>query len=257
MPRLPHTRKQQSVDHYAELGLPSVDASSDEIKRRYRQLALEHHPDKQPPERRAAATAKIARVNSAYYVLGDADRRRIYDMQRESEGGAAAGGAANAKGPLPLLRRHVLGAEVRSFPWSSGIQYLHQHSEGRLHRAMQQRTPILLFVHIGGSARSAKSVPAFVEAHRWLRGGAFFLAAVDAVAQPKLARMLQPADGSAQDLPITLLIGEDRGAQKFDAPLNGTELIEAASAHGIWTPHRPSPCLHRPDCTHGDVADHP
>jgi curved DNA-binding protein CbpA len=63
------------VDHYAELGVPR-DASSEEIRRAYRQVARRHHPDvnRDPggPERFAAAAR-------AYEILSDPAARARYD----------------------------------------------------------------------------------------------------------------------------------------------------------------------------------
>ena len=52
----------------------SQDASQEEIKRAYRKLALQFHPDKcQDP------TDKFTKINHAYQVLSDPEKRRMYD----------------------------------------------------------------------------------------------------------------------------------------------------------------------------------
>jgi len=62
-------------DYYDVLRI-SRDASLDEIKRAYRRLALEYHPDRNPaPE----ATEKFKEASEAFEVLADGDKRRIYD----------------------------------------------------------------------------------------------------------------------------------------------------------------------------------
>ncbi len=66
-------------DHYAVLGL-TREATQDEIKRAYRRLALECHPDRFPGD--ADAEARFRRVSAAYAVLGDVDQRRNYDRAR-------------------------------------------------------------------------------------------------------------------------------------------------------------------------------
>jgi DnaJ-class molecular chaperone len=63
-------------DYYATLGVPK-SASADEIKRAYRKLARQHHPDVNPGDR--AAEAKFKEINEANEVLGDKDKRRKYD----------------------------------------------------------------------------------------------------------------------------------------------------------------------------------
>lgn len=64
------------ADHYEVLGV-ARDASDDQIKKAYRKLARELHPDVNPaPE----AQEKFKLVTHAYEVLSDADARRNYDM---------------------------------------------------------------------------------------------------------------------------------------------------------------------------------
>ena len=64
------------IDYYKVLG---VDRSADEkaIKKAYRKLAREHHPDVNPDD--AAAEAKFKEIGEAYAVLSDADKRAKYD----------------------------------------------------------------------------------------------------------------------------------------------------------------------------------
>jgi molecular chaperone DnaJ len=64
------------TDHYAVLGVKR-DASGDEIKRAYRRLALECHPDRFPDD--AEAEARFREVSEAYAVLGDPQERARYD----------------------------------------------------------------------------------------------------------------------------------------------------------------------------------
>lgn len=66
-------------DYYAILGVART-ASEEEIKRAYRRLALQHHPDRNPGDRRAEERFK--QVSEAYAVLMDPRRRRDYDALR-------------------------------------------------------------------------------------------------------------------------------------------------------------------------------
>ncbi len=63
-------------DYYAELGV-ARDASPEEIKKAYRKLAAKYHPDRNPNN--AAAEAKFKAASHANDVLGDKDKRALYD----------------------------------------------------------------------------------------------------------------------------------------------------------------------------------
>lgn len=70
-----------SIDLYQVLGLTS-SASVDEIKKAYRRLALQYHPDKHQSSNEAAKASnllKFQQVGFAYTILSDATRRARYD----------------------------------------------------------------------------------------------------------------------------------------------------------------------------------
>ncbi len=67
------------IDFYRVLGV-SRDADDEDIKKAYRKLVFQHHPDRNPG--RTDAEEKIREVNAAYEVLGDAESRRTYDRLR-------------------------------------------------------------------------------------------------------------------------------------------------------------------------------
>ena len=79
-------------DFYRELGVSS-DATADEIKKAYRKLAKENHPDANSGN--AQAEQKFKAVSEAYGVLSDASKRKEYDEARRLFGG---GGGFNFPG---------------------------------------------------------------------------------------------------------------------------------------------------------------
>lgn len=63
---------------YYEVLSVSRDAAGDEIKRAYRRMAMKYHPDRNPDD--SAAEANFKEAAEAYEILGDPERRRIYDQ---------------------------------------------------------------------------------------------------------------------------------------------------------------------------------
>jgi molecular chaperone DnaJ len=86
--------------YYDILGV-SRDASETEIKKAFRQLALKHHPDRNPGD--AGAEARFKGINEAYAILSDPDRRAQYDRYGRVDlppGGVDLGGLEDLFGDL-------------------------------------------------------------------------------------------------------------------------------------------------------------
>lgn len=71
-------------DYYEVLGLKK-DATPEEIKKTYRNLALEYHPDRNPSNKKEAEK-KFKEINEAYQVLSDPEKKARYDQFGSAEG---------------------------------------------------------------------------------------------------------------------------------------------------------------------------
>ena len=83
-------------DYYEVLGVEK-SASEAEIKKAYRKLAIQYHPDKNPGDKEAEE--KFKEAAEAYSVLSDKDKRARYDQfGHAGMGGAAGGGGFSGQG---------------------------------------------------------------------------------------------------------------------------------------------------------------
>jgi molecular chaperone DnaJ len=76
-------------DYYATLGVDKK-ASQDEIKKAYRKLARQYHPDRNPDDKKAEERFK--EISQAHDVLGDPEKRKQYDSGSGPFAGGASGG---------------------------------------------------------------------------------------------------------------------------------------------------------------------
>ena len=82
-------------DYYEILGVQK-NASADEIKKSYRKVAMQYHPDRNPGDK--AAEEKFKEAAEAYEILSDADKKAQYDryghagVSSNGRGGFGGGG---------------------------------------------------------------------------------------------------------------------------------------------------------------------
>src|SRR5260370_7352463 len=97
-------------DPYAVLGVKR-EASQEEIRRAYRKLAKQHHPDLNPGKKDAAAGFQA--INAANDILADAEKRARFDRGEID--------ASGAERPDAAYRRYAEGAQGAKYHEGSGI----------------------------------------------------------------------------------------------------------------------------------------
>jgi len=83
-----------AITNYYELLGVGRDADENDLKRAYRQLAMQCHPDKNPGDK--AAEERFKQISEAYAVLSDPEKRAHYDRFGTAPGAAAVAASAPA-----------------------------------------------------------------------------------------------------------------------------------------------------------------
>lgn len=104
-------------DFYKVLGV-SKDASESEIKKVYRKLARQYHPDSNPGD--AKAEAKFKEISEAFSVLSDPEQRKEYDAVRAMGSGARFTAGGQGAGGFEDVFSNIFGGGRGGFGGSFG-----------------------------------------------------------------------------------------------------------------------------------------
>lgn len=148
-------------DYYKILGLTPA-ATPAEVKKAYRRLAFEHHPDRNPGDPQAAA--RFIEIAEAYEILADPERRRSYDRTYRPSSGGARGATGSAPPPpvVPaastllkalediwaIIRRHHSEVPAVVIIIASGTGGRHakwgHHAPGRWHNGSTEHAEVMI-----------------------------------------------------------------------------------------------------------------
>ena len=102
-------KQSKTKDYYKILGVPR-SAGESELKRAYRRLALEWHPDKVAEDQKEAASKKFQDIGEAYEVLSNPETKAKYDRGEDvfgqNQGGGGGGGGGGFPGGHPFHHFH-------------------------------------------------------------------------------------------------------------------------------------------------------
>ena len=172
------------MDYYKLLGV-NENSSQDEIKKAFRKLSLKHHPD------RGGDAEEFKKINEAYSTLGDVEKKRMYDMQKNNpfmgKGGAGGvdeifnmffGGGIPGMSPGMNVNGmrgmpgniHVNMGGFGGIPGMPNVQVFRNGRPVNMSRAMSKPPPIIKNIEISmQDAFNGINYP--IEIDRWIMVG--------------------------------------------------------------------------------------
>lgn len=140
-----------SESFYNILEVPET-ASSDDIKKSYRQLSLKFHPDRN--NNSAESNAKFQKISEAYETLGDLEKRKAYDMSKNNPFSNIMSGRGG--NPMDDLFSQLFGhgMQQHGFPFGQGspfgpnVQIFRNGVPVNMQQGLQKPTPIVKTINI-------------------------------------------------------------------------------------------------------------
>ena len=128
----------QKADYYETLDVPR-NATQDDIKRAFRRLAMQYHPDRNSED---GAEARFKEINEAYEILSDAERRTNYDRfghaglegsfsSRGFEGFGPFGSFGDIESDRTVVMRVYLADERLDVVWQRFRAGVHRPTESQ------------------------------------------------------------------------------------------------------------------------------
>ena len=116
-------------DYYKTLGVDRK-ATPEQIKKAYRKLAREYHPDRNPDD--AKAEARFKEISQAHDILGDPEKRKQYD----------SGTGPSRRAPAQVAASAASATSTSTAPrWATSSRTSSAAAAGRRRRARAQRRP--------------------------------------------------------------------------------------------------------------------
>lgn len=117
-------------NYYNVLGV-SQDATQEEIKKAYRKLSLQYHPDRNPSQE---ANNKMNEINGAYDVLGDSESRKRYDMESRINTNINGSDEFNDLNNIfNMMFNNMQGMNGAGMPGMPNIHVFSQNGPGKFH----------------------------------------------------------------------------------------------------------------------------